>query len=113
MKLFAILVFFFPICFFFFLLCDKKCFGMHLYLEVGLSLKRFWVCLKETYIKKVLERFRMHYSYPIDPPMEKGCTLSLNDSPKTDEENNHKSKVPYAATVWSLMYTMLCTRPDI
>ena len=72
------------------------------------------LCLsQETYIKKILERFRMHNSKPIDTPMEKGGTLSLDDSPRTDEEKNQMSKVPYAQAIGSLMYAMLCTRPDI
>uniref|UniRef100_A0A2N9HSX5 Reverse transcriptase Ty1/copia-type domain-containing protein n=1 Tax=Fagus sylvatica TaxID=28930 RepID=A0A2N9HSX5_FAGSY len=41
-----------------------------------------------TYIKKILERFHMHNSKPIDTPMEKGCTLSLDQCPKNDEEKN-------------------------
>uniref|UniRef100_A0A2N9HFT4 Integrase catalytic domain-containing protein n=1 Tax=Fagus sylvatica TaxID=28930 RepID=A0A2N9HFT4_FAGSY len=65
-----------------------------------------------TYIKKILERFHMHNSKPIDTPMEKGCTLSLDQCPKNDEEKNQMSKVPYASAIGSLMYTMLCTRPD-
>jgi hypothetical protein len=66
-----------------------------------------------TYIKKILECFHMHNSKPIDILMEKGCTLSLDQCPKNDEENNQMSKVPYASTIGSLMYAMLCTRPDI
>uniref|UniRef100_A0A2N9EKF5 Integrase catalytic domain-containing protein n=1 Tax=Fagus sylvatica TaxID=28930 RepID=A0A2N9EKF5_FAGSY len=66
-----------------------------------------------TYIKKILERFHMHNSKPIDTPMEKGCTLSLDQCPKNDEEKNQMSKVPYASAIGSLMYAMLCTRLDI
>uniref|UniRef100_A0A2N9IVG1 CCHC-type domain-containing protein n=1 Tax=Fagus sylvatica TaxID=28930 RepID=A0A2N9IVG1_FAGSY len=66
-----------------------------------------------TYIKKILERFHMHNSKPIDTPMEKGCTLSLDQCPKNDEKKNQMSKVPYASAIGSLMYAMLCTRPDI
>ena len=33
--------------------------------------------------------------------------------PKTQEEMDYMSKVPYASTVGSLMYAMVCTRPDI
>ena len=34
-------------------------------------------------------------------------------SPKTSEEVNSLRKIPYASAVGSLMYAMLCTRPDI
>jgi hypothetical protein len=58
----------------------------------------------ETYIKKILEYFHMHNSKPIDTPMQKGCTLTLNLCLKNDEEKNQMSKVPYASTIRSLMY---------
>ena len=68
---------------------------------------------QEAYIKKVLERFRRHYSKPVDTPVEKGLTLSLDQCPKTDKEKEAMSNVPYASAVGSLTYAMLCTRPDI
>ena len=34
-------------------------------------------------------------------------------SPKTSEEVNSMRKIPYASVVGSLMYAMLCKRPDI
>ena len=46
-------------------------------------------------------------------PFVVGLTLSLNDCPKTSKEKKHMSKAPYVSTVGSLMYAMLCTRPDI
>jgi hypothetical protein len=33
--------------------------------------------------------------------------------PKTQEEIEYMSRVPYSSTVGSLMYAMVCTRPDI
>ena len=68
---------------------------------------------QEAYINKILERFRMHFSKPVDTPVEKGQTLSLDQCPKTDKEKERMSNVPYASAVGSLMYAMLCTRPDI
>ena len=44
---------------------------------------------------------------------EKGITLSKNQCPKMPEEEAHMRRVPYASMVGSLMYAMLCTRPDI
>ncbi|KAK2974054.1 hypothetical protein RJ640_006246 [Escallonia rubra] len=76
-------------------------------------LKRLLGLSQETYIKKVIERFHTHNSKPIDTPMDKACTLTTDQCPKNDEEKNRMSKVPYAAAVGSLMYDMLCMRPDI
>ncbi|KAH9725006.1 Integrase catalytic domain-containing protein [Citrus sinensis] len=42
-----------------------------------------------------------------------GITFSKDQSPKTSEEIERMRRVPYAETVGSLMYAMLCTRPDI
>jgi hypothetical protein len=33
--------------------------------------------------------------------------------PKTQEEIEYMSRVPYSSTIGSLMYAMVCTRPDI
>ncbi|KAH9291001.1 hypothetical protein KI387_044130 [Taxus chinensis] len=39
--------------------------------------------------------------------------LSKEQCPMTEQERNHMSKVPYSSVVGSLMYAMVCTRPDI
>jgi len=65
---------------------------------------------QEAYIKKVLERFHMHYSKPVDTPVEKGLTLSLDPCLRTDKEKEVMSNVPYASAIESLMYAMLYTR---
>ena len=55
----------------------------------------------------------MHYSEPVDTPVEKGLTLSLERFLTTDDEKQKVSNVTYASAVGSLMYAMLSTRPDI
>ena len=42
-----------------------------------------------------------------------GVKLSAEQCPKTQEEEEDMSHVPYASAVGSLMYIMVCTRPDI
>ena len=42
-----------------------------------------------------------------------GVRLSAEQCPKTQEEEDDMSHVPYASAVGSLMYAMVCTRPDI
>ena len=39
--------------------------------------------------------------------------LSKTQSPTTAADREKMSSVPYASAVGSLMYAMLCTRPDI
>ena len=68
---------------------------------------------QETYIKKILERFHMENSKPIDTPVEKGSALCLDQCPKTDEKKECMSTMPYAEAIVNIMYAMLCTRSDI
>ena len=42
-----------------------------------------------------------------------GKSLSCNQCPKTNAEIERMRGIPYASAVGSLMYAMLCTRPDI
>ena len=46
-------------------------------------------------------------------PFKHGIPLSLDYYPKTPKGKKGMESVPYASTVCSLMYAMLCTRPDI
>ena len=42
-----------------------------------------------------------------------GTNMSAEQCPKTQEEEEDMSRVPYASAVGILMYAMVCTRPDI
>ena len=42
-----------------------------------------------------------------------GIILSKEQCPKTPQEEEDMKQIPYASAVGSLMYAMLCTRPDI
>src|SRR5215469_13421401 len=75
--------------------------------------KKLIALSQEAYIEKILERFRMKDCKPIDTPVVKGETLSLDMCPKTQSEKDSMKNIPYASAVGSLMYLMLCTRPDL
>ena len=66
-----------------------------------------------SYIDKVLTRFSMQHSKKGLLPTRHGVVLSKEHCPKTPQEEEDMRRVPYASTVGSLMYAMLCTRPDI
>eukprot|EP00253_Pinus_taeda_P012242 PITA_12242 len=55
----------------------------------------------------------MQDSKPVKVPIPIGVRLSVEQCPKTQEEEEDMSRVPYASAVSSLMYAMVCTRPDI
>ena len=52
-------------------------------------------------------------SKPVSTPLAPHLKLSNQLSPKNDAEREYMAKVPYANAVGSLMYAMVCTRPDI
>ena len=66
-----------------------------------------------SYIDKVLIRFSMQNSKKGQLPSRHGVILSKEQCPKTPQEEEDMRRVPYASAVGSLMYAMLCTRPDI
>jgi Reverse transcriptase (RNA-dependent DNA polymerase) len=72
------------------------------------------LCLsQEKYIKKVLQRFNMDKCKPITSHLASHFKLSHNGCPKVDKEKEEMKNVPYASALSSLMYAMVCTRPDI
>ena len=55
----------------------------------------------------------MQDSKPVKFPIPIGVRLSVEQCPKTQEEEEDMSYVPYASAVGSLMYAMVYTRPHI
>eukprot|EP00253_Pinus_taeda_P028281 PITA_28281 len=55
----------------------------------------------------------MHNAKPVSTPFASHFKLRKEMCPKTQEDMDYMSKVPYASAVGSLMYAMVCTRPDI
>ena len=55
----------------------------------------------------------MNEAKPVSTPLGSHFKLSKVQSPKTEEERDHMSKVPYASTISNLMYAIVCTRLDI
>jgi hypothetical protein len=68
---------------------------------------------QEEYIDRILKRFSMSNAKPVSTPLASYFRLSKDQSPKTEEEKDFMAKVPYASAIGSLMYAMVCTRPDI
>ncbi|GMP46978.1 hypothetical protein CsSME_00014930 [Camellia sinensis var. sinensis] len=65
------------------------------------------------YVKKVLKRFSMDGAKPESTPLASHFRLTKEQSPKTEEEQAYMEHVPYALAIDSIMYAMVCTRPDI
>ena len=50
---------------------------------------------------------------PVSSPLRSHLKLSSKQSHSSEKEKKEMRKVPYASAVGSLMYAMVCTRPDI
>lgn len=65
------------------------------------------------HIKKVTEWFGMDKAKLVSMSLAAHFKLSRKSSPKTMEKTKYVSRVPYAQVVESLMYTIVCTHPNI
>jgi hypothetical protein len=75
--------------------------------------KRLIRLSQNTYIDKVLNRFSMQNSKKWFLPMNHDAQFSKTQCPLTTYEQSIMSKVSYASAIGSIMYAMLCTRPDV
>ncbi|KAH9790140.1 Integrase catalytic domain-containing protein [Citrus sinensis] len=89
----------------------KKILGM----EICRDRARGKVSLSQKqYLKKVLQQFGMtEQTKSVSTPLASHFKLSAQLSPSTDAEREYMLQVPYSNAVGSLMYAMVCTRPDI
>jgi hypothetical protein len=88
----------------------KKILGMEI--RKDRDAKKLWLS-QANYVKKVLERFSMENAKPVSTHLANHFRLSTSQCPKTVEETEDMSKVPYASAVGCLMYAMVCTRLDL
>ena len=75
--------------------------------------KRLIGLSQSTYIDKVLKRFNMHEAKKGFLPMSHGVSLSKTQCPSTTDERERMNVIPYASAIGSIMYAMICTRPDV
>ena len=61
----------------------------------------------------VLQHFSMENAKAVSTPLPGHLNLTKEMCPKTQEEEDKMSKVPYALVVGILMYAMVCMMPDI
>jgi hypothetical protein len=84
---------------------------------LGIDIKRprpgMIVLSQAAYLKKVLNKFGMDKCKPVATPLAQHFKLSASQSPTTNVERAKMSNVPYASCVGSLMYSMVCSRPDL
>ncbi|KAE8697637.1 putative tRNA ligase [Hibiscus syriacus] len=88
----------------------NKILGMQIHRDR--SNRKIWLSQKN-YLKKILSRFNMQDCKPISTPLPINFKLSSSMSPSSEEERMEMYRVPSASAVGSLMFAMICTRPDI
>ena len=89
----------------------KKILGM----EIIRDREKGLVCLNQRqYLEKLIRKFGVHDSTkPVSTPLASHFKLSSLQCSKTDKEKLQMKNIPYANLVGSLMYAMVCSRPDI
>ncbi|KAJ9566931.1 hypothetical protein OSB04_002897 [Centaurea solstitialis] len=90
--------------------------------------KRLIGLSQSTYIDKILKKFRMDESKKGFIPIQHGIVLSKTQCPVSSQDQDKMKSVPdntkiihvlvelnfpYASAIGSIMYAMLCTRPDV
>ena len=75
--------------------------------------KRMLGLSQKLYVEKVLKRLSIKNSKRRLLPLKHGINLFKMMCPTTSEEVQCMSRIPYTSVIGSLMYVMLCTRPDI
>ncbi|GJX17062.1 putative RNA-directed DNA polymerase [Tanacetum coccineum] len=68
---------------------------------------------QEQYIEKVLCRFNMDKAKVVSSPLTTNFKLTDKDCPSSKKNIEKMDRVPYASAVGSLMYAMVCTRPNL
>ena len=68
---------------------------------------------QEDYVKKVLERFNIDNAKPVGSPLATHFKISSNQCFSNEEDKRKMMKISYSLAVGSLMYLMVCTRPDM
>ena len=61
----------------------------------------------------MLCRFSIKDANASNTPLPLHMKLSIKGSPILEKDKAYMARVPYASAVGSLMYVMVCTRPDI
>ena len=88
----------------------KQILGMHIVRDRTENL--LWLS-QEKYVTKVLQRFNMCDAKSVGSPLPMDCKLNSGQCPKSEKDKAEMRRVSYASAVGSLMYAMVCTRPDI
>ncbi|GJW98061.1 retrotransposon protein, putative, ty1-copia subclass [Tanacetum coccineum] len=75
--------------------------------------KRLIGLCQNTYMDKILKRYKIDNSKRGHIPMQERLDLNKSQGAQTPKEVNRMKNVPYASAVGSIMYAVRCTRPNV
>ena len=84
--------------------------GIHIYRDRSKKLLRL---SQSVYIDTIVKRFSMKDYKKGFIPMRHGVQISKEKSPKTSEDKALIERIPYASAIGSIIYAMMCTKPDV
>ncbi|KAL2465401.1 Reverse transcriptase Ty1/copia-type domain-containing protein [Abeliophyllum distichum] len=65
------------------------------------------------YIHKILDRFAMSNAKEVNIPLGNHFIISKDNCPKSKEQLAEMKNVPYSNAIGSIIYSMVCTKPDV
>ena len=88
----------------------KKILGMNIFRD---RKKNLLFLNQLSFIDKVLTKFSMQDAKVANVPLGSHFKLSSDQCPGTEAEKEDMMNVPYSHAIGSVMYMMVCTRPDL
>ena len=88
----------------------KRILGMDIFRD---RKRRVLRLVQADYVSKVISRYQMTDARSVSIPLANHFKLSREQMPKTEEDKREMSRIPYANIVGSVMYLMICSRPDV
>ena len=88
----------------------KKILGINI--KRDRKLKHLFLNQKE-YLNKLIDKFSMRGAKPASLPLSSQLLVNLKQKAKTEIEIKEMEGKPYANAIGSVMYSMVCTRPDL
>ena len=83
-------------------------------IQVTRNVQEGWLELdQKRYVETILKRFDMANCKGVSTPLEEGLKYTKDQEAITDEEKKEMDSIPYKQAIGSLMYLMICTRPDL
>ena len=74
--------------------------------------KKLWLS-QEKYIERILERFNMKHAKPVNTHLGSHFKLRKRSCSSSKKEKGDIASTIYSSAVGSLMYAMVCTRPNV